>query len=90
MHKTIASHYRNLSYVSHKTEHTLTLEIVYQSKSETETDLKEKCLDLDEDLKGNTGRPEKNSLTYMDHLTTSVNHTGLKFFLMDFLLTPTV
>lgn len=61
MYKTIVPHYRNLDHVSHKTEHTLTLEIVYQSKSETEIDLKEKCLKQDEELRGSTGRPEKNS-----------------------------
>lgn len=61
MYKTIVPHYRNLDHVSNKTEYTLTLEIVYQSKSETEIDLKEKCLKQDEELKGNTGRPEKNS-----------------------------
>lgn len=91
VYKIIAPHYRNLDYVSHKTEHRLTLEIVYQSKSETEIDLKKKSLEQDEELRGNTSRPEKNILTNMDHLTIPVNHTGLKFFfLMDFLLTPTV
>lgn len=50
--------------MSPKTEHILTLESVYQSKSETEIDLK-KCLEQDEELRGNTGRPERNSLTNM-------------------------
>lgn len=89
MCKTIAPRYRNLDCFSHKTEHTLTLEIVFQSKSETEIDLKEKWSRMKSSEA--TLASLKTILTDMDHLTIPVNHTGLKFlFLVDFLLTPTV
>ena len=63
MYKTIAPQCGNLGYVPCETKQNVTLERVYQHKTEAKKDLMEKHLGQDEELRGNASRIEKNSLT---------------------------